>query len=135
MIVTDQKISERTPKMLSVVALTGCGSPGLKTVWIGVERARADVAEDDAERADSEGGPGGGAPVHTPIFADWRSAGVWRASRTGARSMVQPTAKMKNAEQTANTRRPRRNGVSLLTFAQTGLRPSTLQRRRSGRRM
>ena len=115
----------------------------LDRVWVvrvehrldGVERARPDVPEDHAERADSQGGPSGGAPVHTPIFADWRSAGVWRASRTGARSMVQPTAKMKNAEQTANTRRPRRNGVSLLTFAQTGLRPSTLQRRRSGRRM
>jgi hypothetical protein len=33
---------------------------------------------------------------------------------------------MKNAEQTANTRRPRRNGANLPTFAQTGLRPSTL---------
>jgi hypothetical protein len=33
MIVTDQKISETTPKMLSIVAATGCGSPGLKTVW------------------------------------------------------------------------------------------------------
>ena len=33
MIVTDQKISEMTPKMLSLVAPTGCGSVGLKTVW------------------------------------------------------------------------------------------------------
>jgi hypothetical protein len=32
MIVTDQKISEITPKMLSVEAATGCGSSGLKTV-------------------------------------------------------------------------------------------------------
>ena len=32
MIVTDQKISEMTPKTLSVVAVTGCGSSGLKTV-------------------------------------------------------------------------------------------------------
>src|SRR5580658_3095791 len=32
MIVTDQKISETTPKMLSCDTLTGCGSPGLKTV-------------------------------------------------------------------------------------------------------
>jgi hypothetical protein len=32
-IVTLQKISEMTPKMLSVVAETGCGSLGLKTVW------------------------------------------------------------------------------------------------------
>jgi len=32
MIVTDQKISEMTPKTLSVVALTGWGSLGLKTV-------------------------------------------------------------------------------------------------------
>ena len=32
-IITDQKISEMIPKMLSVVAVTGCGSPGLKTVW------------------------------------------------------------------------------------------------------
>ena len=33
MIVTDQKISEMIPKMLSSVTLTGWGSPGLKTVW------------------------------------------------------------------------------------------------------
>src|SRR5450631_3994626 len=33
MIVTDQKISETTPKMVSVDTATGCGSPGLKTVW------------------------------------------------------------------------------------------------------
>ena len=32
-IVTDQKISEMIPKMLSSVTLTGCGSAGLKTVW------------------------------------------------------------------------------------------------------
>src|SRR5215831_14248147 len=32
MIVTDQKISEMIPKMLSCDTLTGCGSPGLKTV-------------------------------------------------------------------------------------------------------
>ena len=32
MIVTDQKISETTPKMLSCDTLTGCGSPGLKSV-------------------------------------------------------------------------------------------------------
>src|SRR6266536_2629137 len=32
-IVTDQKISEMTPKMLSSVTLTGCGSAGLNTVW------------------------------------------------------------------------------------------------------
>jgi hypothetical protein len=33
MIVTDQKISEMIPKTLSFVAVTGCGSLGLKTVW------------------------------------------------------------------------------------------------------
>src|SRR5262249_27136444 len=32
MIVTDQKISETTPKTFSTDTLTGCGSPGLKTV-------------------------------------------------------------------------------------------------------
>src|SRR5579859_7852058 len=32
MIVTDQKISETIPKMLSCDTMTGCGSPGLKTV-------------------------------------------------------------------------------------------------------
>ena len=32
-IITDQKISEMIPKTLSVVTATGCGSPGLKTVW------------------------------------------------------------------------------------------------------
>ena len=32
MIITDQKISEMTPKMLSCDTLTGCGSLGLKTV-------------------------------------------------------------------------------------------------------
>ena len=32
MMVTAQKISEMTPKMFSVDTLTGCGSPGLKTV-------------------------------------------------------------------------------------------------------
>ena len=31
--VTDQKIIETIPKTLSVVAATGCGSPGLNTVW------------------------------------------------------------------------------------------------------
>ena len=31
--VTDQKISEMIPKMLSSVTLTGWGSPGLNTVW------------------------------------------------------------------------------------------------------
>jgi hypothetical protein len=34
MIVTDQKISEMIPKTLSCVAETGCGSLGLKTVWM-----------------------------------------------------------------------------------------------------
>jgi hypothetical protein len=33
MIVTDQKVSETTPKMVSVDTATGCGSLGLKTVW------------------------------------------------------------------------------------------------------
>src|SRR6516225_7545869 len=33
MIVTDQKISEMTPKMLACVTVTGCGSLGLNTVW------------------------------------------------------------------------------------------------------
>jgi hypothetical protein len=33
-IITDHTIIETIPKMLSVVALTGCGSLGLKTVWI-----------------------------------------------------------------------------------------------------
>ena len=32
-IVTDQKIIETMPKTLSVLAVTGCGSLGLKTVW------------------------------------------------------------------------------------------------------
>jgi len=32
MIVTDQKMSETTPKMLSLVTGTGCGSFGLNTV-------------------------------------------------------------------------------------------------------
>ena len=34
MIVTDQTINEMIPKMLSVDAVTGCGSLGLKTVWM-----------------------------------------------------------------------------------------------------
>ncbi len=34
MIVTDQKISEMIPKTVSLVAPIGCGSLGLKTVWI-----------------------------------------------------------------------------------------------------
>jgi len=33
MIVTDQKISEMTPKMLACDTVTGCGSLGLNTVW------------------------------------------------------------------------------------------------------
>ena len=33
MIVTDQKMSEVTPKMLACDTLTGCGSLGLNTVW------------------------------------------------------------------------------------------------------
>ena len=31
--VTDQKISETIPKTAASVTATGCGSPGLKTVW------------------------------------------------------------------------------------------------------
>ena len=34
MIVTDQKISETRPYTLSVVSGTGCGSSGLKIVWM-----------------------------------------------------------------------------------------------------
>jgi hypothetical protein len=34
MIVTDQKIIETIPKTLSWLTAMGCGSPGLKTVWI-----------------------------------------------------------------------------------------------------
>ncbi len=34
MIMTDQKISDTTPYTLSVVMGTGCGSPGLNTVWM-----------------------------------------------------------------------------------------------------
>ncbi len=33
MIVTDQKISETTPRMFCVDTGTRCGSAGLKTVW------------------------------------------------------------------------------------------------------
>jgi hypothetical protein len=33
MIVTAQKISETTPKTLSLATAIGCGSLGLKTVW------------------------------------------------------------------------------------------------------
>ena len=32
-IITDQKIIETIPKTLSVLTATGCGSPGLNTVW------------------------------------------------------------------------------------------------------
>jgi hypothetical protein len=31
--VTDQKISEMVPNTFSADTFTGCGSPGLKTVW------------------------------------------------------------------------------------------------------
>ena len=34
MIITHQKISDTTPKTLSVLTGTGCGSAGLKTVWM-----------------------------------------------------------------------------------------------------
>ena len=34
MIVTDQMISETTPRTLSRDTATGCGSPGLNTVWM-----------------------------------------------------------------------------------------------------
>ncbi len=34
MIITDQKIVDTTPYTLSAEIGTGCGSPGLKTVWI-----------------------------------------------------------------------------------------------------
>ena len=34
MIITDQKISETTPNTLPALTGTGCGSAGLKTVWI-----------------------------------------------------------------------------------------------------
>ena len=34
MIITDQKISDTTPYTLSVLIGTGCGSLGLKTVWM-----------------------------------------------------------------------------------------------------
>ena len=34
MIITDQKMSDTTPNTLSELIGTGCGSAGLKTVWI-----------------------------------------------------------------------------------------------------
>jgi hypothetical protein len=43
-----------------------------------------------------------------------RPAAIVHASRTGARSTVQPTAKMKNAEQTANNRLVRRRATIIL---------------------
>ena len=34
MIITDQKMSDTTPNTLLVLIGTGCGSAGLKTVWM-----------------------------------------------------------------------------------------------------
>ena len=54
MIVTDQKISEMIPKTLSVDAVTGMRVAGVEDRLDGVERAGADVAEDDAQGTDDE---------------------------------------------------------------------------------
>ena len=53
-IVTAQKISEMIPKTLSVVAVTGMRVARVEDRLDGVERAGADVAEDDAEGADDQ---------------------------------------------------------------------------------
>ena len=60
MIVTDQKISEMIPYTLSALTGTGCGSLGVEDGLNGVDRAGADVAEDDAQRADDDRRPVGG---------------------------------------------------------------------------
>jgi hypothetical protein len=64
-----------------------------------------------------------------PVGAARRAADVTvEAPRTGARSTVQPTAKRKNAEQTANAWRPRLTTVNVDTLTP----PSLLQHDRHG---
>ena len=53
-IITDQKISEMIPKTLSVADRDRVRVVGVEDRLHRVERARADVAEDDAERADEQ---------------------------------------------------------------------------------
>ena len=54
MIVTDQKISEMTPKMLSLGHLDRVRIARVEHRLDGVQRARPDVAEDHAESTDGE---------------------------------------------------------------------------------
>ena len=69
MIVTDQKISETIPKTLVLETANRVWVVRVERRLDRVERARAEVAEDDPERADHERRLRGVAPVHPPIFA------------------------------------------------------------------
>ena len=64
MIVTDQKISEMIPKMLSCGHLDRVRIARTEDRLDGVQRARADVPEDNSESTDRESPLGGSASVH-----------------------------------------------------------------------
>ena len=64
MIVTDQKISEMIPKMLSSVHLDRVRIARVENRLDGVQRAGADVPEDNSESTERESPLGGSASVH-----------------------------------------------------------------------
>ena len=67
MIITDQKISETTPKTLSARDRDRVRVARVEDGLEGVDRAGADVAEDHAQRADEDRAPGHLASVAYPV--------------------------------------------------------------------
>ena len=85
MIVTDQKISDTTPKIASCRRLDRMRVARVEDRLDRVERARPDVAEDDAERADRECGLSGGSLLHRgSILATAAGPGTLRRTPLGA---------------------------------------------------
>jgi magnesium transporter len=81
MIVTDQKISEMIPKMLSSVTVTGWGSPGLKTVWT-VYSGLVPMSPKTTPRAPSARAPWVAARRFTlTVFSSWRARRPWLSAR------------------------------------------------------
>jgi magnesium transporter len=81
MIVTDQKISEMIPKMLSSVTVTGWGSPGLKTVWT-VYSGLVPMSPKTTPRAPSARAPWAVERRFTlTVFSSWRARRPWLSAR------------------------------------------------------
>ena len=80
-IVTDQKISEMIPKILSSVTLTGWGSPGLKTVWT-VYSGLVPMSPKTTPRAPSARAPWAVARRFTlTVFSSWCVRRPWLSAR------------------------------------------------------